>query len=259
MSSWSSKRKFQYGFAVIIVLIIVIGIPLFLLFYKSPTCNDGIMNGDETGIDCGGSCVLLCQNSFLSPYIAWGGAKFEQVAPGLYNIASYIVNKNINGSAVNVPYKISLYDDKGILITERTGYVTLYAHRNSLAFEPAVQTGKRIPSKATFEFLKAPVWFKSHDTLEQLKIVDKKYLEDDKNSSLEVTLENTSLYPYKDVIVSAVLSDSNGNIIGFSRTNIDSIEANNGKEIAGFTWPVSRKGEVKTIEILPIITPVFDR
>ena len=21
-----------------------------------PTCNDGIQNGDETGIDCGGSC-----------------------------------------------------------------------------------------------------------------------------------------------------------------------------------------------------------
>ena len=25
-----------------------------------PTCNDGIQNGDETGVDCGGSCPLAC-------------------------------------------------------------------------------------------------------------------------------------------------------------------------------------------------------
>ena len=24
---------------------------------EMPTCTDGIMNGDETGIDCGGSCT----------------------------------------------------------------------------------------------------------------------------------------------------------------------------------------------------------
>lgn len=28
--------------------------------YCEPTCNDGVMNGDETGIDCGGSCDLPC-------------------------------------------------------------------------------------------------------------------------------------------------------------------------------------------------------
>ncbi|HBT08660.1 MAG TPA: hypothetical protein DEB18_03530, partial [Leeuwenhoekiella sp.] len=24
---------------------------------EEPTCSDGIMNGDETGVDCGGSCM----------------------------------------------------------------------------------------------------------------------------------------------------------------------------------------------------------
>lgn len=28
-----------------------------------PTCNDGIQNGDETGVDCGGSCPNVCLNS----------------------------------------------------------------------------------------------------------------------------------------------------------------------------------------------------
>ncbi|WP_165872219.1 glycosyl hydrolase [Tenacibaculum sp. M341] len=32
---------------------------------STPTCNDGIQNGDETGIDCGGSCPYTCDTSEL--------------------------------------------------------------------------------------------------------------------------------------------------------------------------------------------------
>ena len=32
----------------------------FCLGNVTPTCDDGVMNGDETGIDCGGSCPTVC-------------------------------------------------------------------------------------------------------------------------------------------------------------------------------------------------------
>lgn len=259
MASWSSRRKFEYGLIIIICLIFLISIPLFLIFYKTPTCTDGVMNGKETGIDCGGACIRLCQNSFLPPRVVWGGAKFEKIANGLYNVASLIENQNVNGAAIDVPYRISLYDDKGISITEKEGKVTLYAHRNSLAFDTAVDVGKRIPAKAFFEFTKDPIWFKSHDALEGIAIVDKKYSEDEISSSLEVIIENRTLFSYKDIIVSVVLYDINGNAIGFSRTIIDSIEPRNGREVASFTWPTGRNGKVTSIEVIPIITPVSDR
>lgn len=259
MASWSSRRKLAYSSIIILALILLVVIPAFLYFYKAPTCTDRILNGDETGVDCGGSCVRLCQSSFLPPQISWGGAKFEKVAEGLYNVASLIENKNVNGAALNVPYKISLYDKEGILITEKKGAVTLYAHRNSLAFEPAISVGKRIPTKATFEFLQAPVWFKSHDALDGLAVVDKKYDEDETSSSLEVTLENRTLFPYKNIDVSVILSDSEGNAIGFSRTTIDSITEKSGREVAPFTWPISREGAVKSIEVVTIILPTVDR
>ncbi len=259
MTSWSSRRKLIYGSITLIVLILIIGIPAFLILYKAPTCFDKIMNSDEVNVDCGGSCVLLCQSSFISPQIAWGGAKFEKVANGLYNAAAYVINQNLNGGATNVPYKISLFDEKGILIIERSGSMNLYAHRNSLAFEPALDVGKRIPVKATFEFLQAPNWFKSNDNLGGLSIIDKKYIEDKSGSSLEVTLENKTLFPYKNIDVSVILLDSNDNAIGFSRTTIDSIESKNGREIAPFTWPISRKGSVTSIEVLPLITPQLVR
>lgn len=259
MASWSSRRKLAYGSITVFGLILLVIIPAFLYFYKAPTCSDRILNGDETGVDCGGSCVRLCQSSFLPPQISWGGAKFEKVAEGLYNVAALIENKNVNGAALNVPYKISLFDDKGILIVEKKGTVTLYAHRNSLAFEPAVSVGKRIPVKATFEFIQAPIWFKSHDVLGGLAVVDKKYTEDDANSSLEVILENRTLFPYQNINVSVILSDSDGNAIGFSRTTIDSIASKSGREVAPFTWPIGRKGAVKSIDVVPSILPVVDR
>lgn len=258
MASWASRRKLLYASIVIIALIVLVGIPAFLILYKAPTCFDNKQNGNEAGVDCGGSCSRLCQSAFLPPRVEWGGAKFEKLADGLYNVASYIVNPNMNGAAMNVPYKMSLYDDRGVLITERTGKVTLYPHRNSLAFQTAVKTDKRIPAKVIFEFTQAPLWFKSHDELGGLAIIDKKYQEDEISSSLEVTLENRNLIPYKDLQIAVVLYDANGNAIGFSQTNIDSIAPKNGREIAPFTWPTMRNGKVTTIDVIPSIKPVLD-
>ena len=262
MATWSSRRKFLYGGTLLVVVIAIVGGIFFSLFYKAPTCYDRIMNGDEKGVDCGGSCIKLCQSTFLPAKIAWGGGKFEKVADGLYNVAAYIVNPNTNAAAVKVPYKFSIYDGKGLIVTTREGVIDIPAHRNTLAFEPAVLVSKRIPAKVTFEFLAPPLWFKSHDTLEGITIIDKKYSEDSKNSSLEVTLENESLLPYKNITVSAVLSDKDGNTIGFSRTLIDSISPKSAgqphREIAPFTWPKSRNGEVVSIEALPVAVPVRD-
>lgn len=255
MASWSSRRKLGYALIVIIALVIFIIVPAFLLFYKAPTCFDGKMNGNETGYDCGGSCARLCQDSFKPAYSKWGGAKFEKLASGLYNVAAYIVNPNIEGAAIGVPYKISLYDDRGILITEREGRVTLYPHRDSLVFQTAVDVDKRIPAKATFEFTSAPNWFKSLDYLGGLAVVDKKYQEDDMSSSLEVTIENRSLLQYEDVQVSVVLYDIDGNAIGFSQTLIDSIAPKNGREIAPYTWPTSRNGRVTSQDVIMSIVP----
>jgi hypothetical protein len=259
MASWSSRRKLTYALIVVFALLVFIVVPAFLVFYKAPTCFDGKMNGNETGFDCGGSCARLCQSAFLPPRVEWGGAKFERLADGLYNVAAYIVNPNMTGAAVDVPYKMALYDDRGILITERAGKVTLYPHRNSLAFQTAVDVDKRVPTKATFEFTSPPNWFKSTDNLWGLAVLDKKYQEDDIGSSLEVTLENTTLIPYEDVQVSVVLYDIDGNAIGFSQTRIDALASKNSREIAPYTWPVTRNGRVTTIEVIPSIQPIVDR
>lgn len=249
MSSWSQRRKSVYALVAVIVVIGAIGVPGFLVLYHPPTCTDGVMNGNEQGVDCGGSCERLCQSSFLAPSLAW--TRFEQVAPGRYNLAAYIINPNIAGGASAVPYHMLAFDKEGRLITEVTGAVTLPPHRNTIAFQGAIDMGKRIPAKILFEFTAPPEWRAQKDGLSALAIGDKKYIEDELGSSLTVTLKNTSVYRLVNVGIYTVLYDKDGNALGFSKTVVDEIPAQ-GATLAPFTWPIDRAGKVISIEVLPV-------
>jgi len=249
MSSWSQRRKGIYGSIVILVAVAVIGLPAFLYLYKAPTCFDGIKNGDETGVDCGGSCKRLCPSSFLVPQVSW--TRIESVAPELYNIAAYIINPNVSAVAQNVPYHVIVYDDQGVEITEYTGMVTLPPHRNTLAFNGAVSMGKRIPARALFEFTQAPQWQSESDPLSAISIGDKRYSEDASGASLSVTINDTGVNQIGPTDVYVVLYDKDDNAIGFSKTVLDSIPAY-GSTVAPFTWPKSFNNQVISIEVLPV-------
>ncbi len=249
MASWSQRRKFIYSSSLLIFIILLVGIPAFLYLYKAPTCFDGIKNGDEKGVDCGGSCQKLCLDSFLVPQVAW--TRIENVAPGLYNVATYIVNPNTKAVAIAVPYHVVVYDNQGIEITEYTGTVTLPPQRNTLAFNGSVSMGKRIPAKALFEFTQAPQWQTAGDPLSNLTIGDKKYSEDSASASLSVTLNNTGVNQINKTDVYVVLYDKDANALGFSKTILDSIPGY-GYAVAPFTWPISFNGKVISIEVLPV-------
>lgn len=255
MASWSRKRRFIYALIVGSLILAVIVIPAFLFFYKAPTCFDGILNGTEQDVDCGGKCVRLCASAFLPLSVGW--SRFEQVAPGLYNVGAYIINPNPEGEARSVPYRVMLYDSKGILIIEQHDTVDIPAHRNTLAFMRAIDTGKRIPAKAFFEFTGFPDWRSRKDPLSRLVIGEKNYFEDQNSSSLTVDLLNSDssssliMPPDNKLAVYVVLYDVNNNAIGFSKTFLENILPGE-SVLAPFTWPFSRNGKVISIEVLPV-------
>lgn len=249
MSSWAQRRKSTYATIILILALGAVGIPAFYFFYTPPSCTDGMKNGDEQGVDCGGSCQRLCASAFFVPSVAW--SRLQNVAPGLYNVATYIINPNVKAGAVSVPYHVIIYDDQGVQITEYTGKVTLPPGRNTLAFKGAVDMGKRIPAKALFEFTKAPEWKVQNDPLAAVTIGHKEYNEDTSSASLSVPINNTGLNQIGTTDVYAVLYDKDGNALGFSKTILDTIPSY-GSTVAPFTWPVSFDHKVITIEVLPV-------
>lgn len=249
MNSWAQKRRFIYGSVVAVFLLVAVGFPLWKIFYVAPTCFDGKKNGSEQGVDCGGNCKKLCASDFIPPSNTW--VKFEQSAPGLYNVAAYIVNPNTSGEAFGVPYQVELFDGQGMLITQFNGTFTLTPNRNSLAFKAGVNVGSRIPAKANFKFTAIPEWHKQNDRVSKIKVSDKIYEDDKNSSSLVVTLQNDDVLPVGPFSLYVVLYNQAGNAIGFSATRIDGIAAKSTVK-APYTWPTNRNGEVVSIEVLPV-------
>ncbi|QCX00435.1 DUF4331 domain-containing protein [Aggregatimonas sangjinii] len=53
-----------------------------------PTCSDGIMNGDETGIDCGGTCEP-CETEMMEPDFSGTYAQADHMGrPGINTVLS---------------------------------------------------------------------------------------------------------------------------------------------------------------------------
>ena len=70
--SWAQRRKATYIISLLFILISIISVILYLALNKKPTCFDGIQNQGEVGVDCGGSCVILCRVQYTNPVVIWG-------------------------------------------------------------------------------------------------------------------------------------------------------------------------------------------
>lgn len=239
----------MWGYGVLIVVILAVGLPLFKIFYVAPTCFDGKQNQNETGIDCGGRCPRVCASAFLSPRIQW--SRVDKIGDGIYNLGAYVVNPNLDGKAENVPYVFKVYDKDARLIAERSGMTFLPARKNTLVFESAIRTDKSIPGLVTFEFTRPIAWEKTSFQNDGIIVSNKEFLSESGASTLTATLRNTTLEDYPAFFVYAILYDENQNQIGFSRTKVDRLMRNSTTNVL-FTWPVEKTG-VLTTEITPSI------
>ena len=249
MATWSGKRRFTYATIAIVAAVIIVAVPAFFLLYQAPSCTDGKKDGDELGIDCGGSCTRLCPTSFIAPSVSW--TRFENIAPGIYNVAAYVVNPNPGVQAAGVPYIFTLYDDHADVIATTIGTMTIPAGRDTLAFAGSVRTGGKTPFRATFAFTAPMEWSYGNDILSSVSVLNQDYVDTSSDSSLQVTLANRSATPTGRITVYVILMDKNKNVLDFSKTVIDSIRAM-GTAVAPFTWPTSHNGQVISIVTLPV-------
>lgn len=250
--SWSTRRKSLFGYGFVLVVLLAVGIPLFKIFYVAPTCFDGQQNQNETGVDCGGKCARVCSSAFLSPRIKW--SQIDSIGNGVYNIAAYIENPNLDGAAPSVTYRFNLYDKNAQLIGERTGSTYLPAHKNTLVFESAIQTGKSIPGPVTFEFTQPIEWEKTSFQNDGIIVSNKSFVAEKDGSSLTATIKNTTYDDYGQFYVFAILYNGEGNQVGFSRTKVDGLRRGASTNIQ-FTWPTEKQG-VLTTEVIPSINRI---
>jgi hypothetical protein len=66
-----------------------------------PTCNDGIMNGDETGVDCGGTSCEACEDNIMAIDFSGTYAQLDFMGrPGINTVFGVDTTKDAQNGAI---------------------------------------------------------------------------------------------------------------------------------------------------------------
>lgn len=233
---WGVRRQILYYIVGVVILAIFLFGVWQTFFKKVPTCFDRVQNANESGIDCGGSCALLCPNVAKAPTVLW--ARSFKTAPSTYTAAAYIQNNNVSvdAGAKQVHYSFQLLDSKNILIAEREGVIDIPPAQTVPIVEIGIDTGTREVARTFFNFSdSAPLsWNKIPvDSVEKLRISNTSAYE---NGRLSASVVNDSFEDAKKVQVVAVLFDIDGVARAASKSTVAKITRRSSATVT-FTWP----------------------
>lgn len=252
--SWAQRRKTAYIVSILFVFAIILAIVLFFSLNKAPTCFDGIQNQGEFGVDCGGPCNILCRAQYGNPVVIWGPRWSKVLSSGTYNFLTYAQNPNIGAGAYNVAYLFKVYDKDNILLYQKTGTTYIPPNNNFVVFEDNISLNDKIPYRTAFEFTGDILWQRINSNESSITAVSKNLLNEDTKPKLLVTIRNSSIKPISNIESIAILYDENNNAVAFSRTKIDSIDADGIADIV-FTWPEKFNAKIVRIDVISKVLP----
>lgn len=250
--TWALKRQIFY-IAVVVVFFLVLGLMIAYPYLNAvPTCFDNKQNGNETGIDCGGSCSIACISQVDPVSILW--SRTFKVVEGRYNAVAYLENHNASVVVDKIKYQFRFADKDNIYIGKREGETFIPPSSKFAIFEPAIDVGNSIPVYTTFKFTEVPVWREVLiEKINQLKIFvsDIKLQNENTSPELSATIKNDSFFIIPDINVVVILYDKMGDAVSVSKTYIDKLVSGESKDI-NFTWPEPFGAPVIAEEIIPM-------
>lgn len=247
--SWGTQRRNTIILLFILGVLILIGTYIFSVLNVPPTCFDGKRNGEESGIDCGGSCELICNGDVVDLRVHWN--RYFEVAPGIYNAIAYVENLNNNSGVDSADYIFTLYDAKNFPLETRKGSIQIRPKEIIPIVENSLNTGKLIPVRSTFEFVGDFSWNKREIRDRYIVISQEKYIEVGGLPRITANITNTSINSVENVKVVVIVYDENNNAITTSSTLVEKLQKDETKPIA-FTWPTVFSKQMNRFEIIPL-------
>lgn len=253
MLSWGRRRQ--------LTILLVLGLFVFSLLvglyyaFLRPTagCFDGILNQDERAVDCGGTCVRVCEVEVSSLITFW--TRVFRVAPGVYDVGALLENSNAGFAIGRLPYTIRVYDAANVPIAERSGMTFVNQKERFLIFEPRIPTGNRVPTRAVLE-LGDFEWTRLKSAVVNRDMgIENKVIVLDPTPRVTAELVNLSPKDLPEVTVTTAVFDTEGNVLGVSGTVVDDVP-HDGRVPVSFTWPEAFSGTPVTLEIFPRLNAV---
>ena len=260
MSKWSVKRKRRILITIGILFVMLVTLNVIRAENsKQPTCFDGLQNGQETGIDCGGTCSKVCLDE-INNLVVWWERPFK-VAHGVYNTVAYVENQNLYSGIQKIYYEFRLYDKDNILVSQPVqGSTFIEANKRSAIFESGITTGDNEAYTVFFHINSVQDWDRVSQeySYNLFKITEPTLTNQTTAPKLSATVRNESFINFEEVPVVAILYNQKGNAIAASQTFIDILEQGTEQKVF-YSWPEPFGDVVSRIEIIPRVDPFIER
>ena len=256
MNQWSRRRKRIILALILFVLIVLIGLPIFFLLYRSPTCFDKKQNGNETGVNCGGTWQPLCTAESL-PLTLQGDPRVLKVQDNTFELVAVIENSNVSGEIYRAGYVFKIYSlSSSIPIKVVEGETFVPKGATFAIFEgPFVLEEGVNPSRVTFEWKEGNLaWRRNATKLPELVVKGVNLSREDTRPRLDVTVGNNSLESVSNIELIALISNEAGNMFAASKTFIDTLPVGVNTPIV-FTWPSPFSEKVLHTKIIIRVLP----
>ena len=185
-----------------------------------PSCFDNKQNGEETGVDCGGSCVS-CEIKNLQPLSLGQAILFN--ADRNFSASAEIRNPN-SGYGTKFDYEVNFYDAGGKKISNIKNQGFIYSgEQKSLIEGTKINVG--IPTRAEIKINEqGVVWLKQQDFFSPLyKVGELSAVLENEQAVISGNITNLNNYALSRVIASAFLVDKLEIKIGASKTELQNV------------------------------------
>lgn len=236
-----------------IVFLVVFGLTGFGLRQittPAPSCTDGVMNGEEEGIDCGlFACGTYCQPDLDPPQVVL--TKLIQASENDYDFVAEIKNPHQQFGASEVEYELVLFNGNGNELSKEGGVFYILPGQTKYLILTHITTEKDV-TKIDFN-IKSAIWQRI-DSLEGLNLIvrNQKYTNFDGSSGsfLNAVILNDSDFDFEMIEVDVLLFNSKEDIIGVNKSDIRTFLSRTERSFR-VSWPFRINGHVERIEVKP--------
>lgn len=246
---WRKRRQITI-FIIFIFFIALIGLFFYSRYQPIATCFDNKQNGNEEGVDCGGSCISCKLLEVHDVEVVW--TKLLTARPGSFDALASIKNPNIYFGSMNVDYEFELLDETGAPVALRTGTTFLLPSERITLIEPNIRT--QLKARTVLFKIRNVQWGRVYDIAPRydLGLGKRDYSVIETTAGIRQSVVDTSIYNnsaenFSQVFVSVFLYDAEKNIIAANKTVMENVSAGEVRPIR-FVWPQEITTPVAGIE-----------
>ncbi len=240
------KTKRLFIAIVYVVFFGVVGALLYYIFEPAPTCNDGVQNQSENGIDCGGPCAT-CEKIINAEEIKIDEKYFVYGNKNQFDVMASITNPNDKYGAISFNYEFQLLDQAGSVLEKRNGSSFILPDESKYIMELNLYSAIN-PYKINFE-IKDVKWDEFLEYAEpKLSIYQKNYYEEFEKNITSGLLRNESYFDFNSIELMIVLRDSNGKPVALGKNEMRTIKSQEERDFK-LIWPYKFSESVANVDI----------